>query len=68
LFNHIEQTKEKQTRQSIDKHCLLDEYIHIQKNKVSLRLSDYRPSGLYFGGLNKAGPLPLTVSFVLATV
>jgi hypothetical protein len=28
----------------------------------------YRASGLYFGGLNKVGGLPLTESFALATV
>ncbi len=29
---------------------------------------DYRASGLYFGGLNKVGALPLTGSVPLATV
>ncbi len=28
----------------------------------------YRASGLYFGGLNNVGALPLTESFPLATV
>jgi hypothetical protein len=28
----------------------------------------YRASGLYFGGLNKVGAFPFTVSFALATV
>jgi len=28
----------------------------------------YRASGLYFGGLNRVGALPLTESFPLATV
>jgi hypothetical protein len=29
---------------------------------------DYRVSGLYFGGLNKVGALPLLESFFLTTV
>jgi hypothetical protein len=35
---------------------------------MSIRLFYYRASGLYFGGLNKVGGLPLTESFALATV
>jgi hypothetical protein len=35
---------------------------------MSIRLFYYRASGLYFGGLNKVGALPLAGSFDLATV
>lgn len=41
---------------------------HIYKKKVNENFLYYRGSGLYFGGLNKAGALPLTESFALATL
>jgi hypothetical protein len=39
-----------------------------QDRDLFTNMFDYRASGLYLGGLNNAGALPLTDSFFLATV